>query len=93
MEASPATVATTIGKKQISTTMTIFGCGPKPSQTTSSGATATFGTALRRDEEREGGPLDRPRRGQHHGDGQAGGPAITKPSSVSDSVGQVSRIR
>src|SRR6185436_7450604 len=44
VELRPAIVATTIGKKQMSTTMTIFGLGPKPSHTTRSGASATFGT-------------------------------------------------
>ena len=43
VDVRPAMVATTIGKKQMSTTMTIFGFGPNPSHTTSSGASATFG--------------------------------------------------
>ena len=37
---------TRIGKKQSSTTITIFGFVPNPIQTRSSGASATFGTAL-----------------------------------------------
>jgi hypothetical protein len=45
-EVSPDMAATTIGKTAISAAMKILGDGPKPSQSTISGAMAILGTAL-----------------------------------------------
>jgi hypothetical protein len=44
-ELNPSAAVTTTGKKTISATTASFGVMPRPSQTTSSGAIATFGTA------------------------------------------------
>src|SRR5215470_17143736 len=50
---SPVAVATTIGKKQIRNTTTIFGNMPNPSQSRSRGAIATLGTEWDADRNRQ----------------------------------------
>ena len=52
MPASPTAVLMTIGKNAIKNAISTFGSRPKPNQTRSSGATATFGMAC--DETRSG---------------------------------------
>ncbi len=47
VDVSPEATDSTTGKKHTSSAMTTLGCCPKPIHTTSSGASATLGTALK----------------------------------------------